>query len=87
MLSQIMTPVLGPVRGPGHLRCVKALPDARSALKHPEKQGGKPVTSRYMGGSVTGHTCKVHGSSTGQPSAVFAKEEHLIPKALLSGAT
>lgn len=49
--------------------------------------GSKPVTSRYMAGAVTRQTGKVHGNRTGQPSAVFAKEEHLIPKALLSGAT
>ena len=44
------------------------------------------MTSRYMGGAVTRHTCKVHGNSMGRRSAVFAKEERLIPKALLNGA-
>lgn len=49
--------------------------------------GSKPVISMHVGGAVTATRTKCRGDTTGQPSALFVKEERQVLKALLSGGT
>lgn len=56
------------------------------SLQVSREVGSKPVISMHVGGAVTATRTKCRGDTTGQPSALFVKEERQVLKALLSAA-